>query len=149
MKKLISLLLAGVAIVALSGCSDKVGEPESVDINNLYKGYLVTGEEGIAPVAAGTLNIEPEGAPPLGDQVATIQFCPDNIAIILWRDGNDTNEEYTIEGTDISFLPSGAAIYTDVDGTSGKLKVGITYEIVTKDSKWTIADIQLTTEGCP
>ncbi len=31
MKKLMSLLLAGVAIIAMSGCSDNVGEPDGVD----------------------------------------------------------------------------------------------------------------------
>ena len=142
------MLLAGVAIVALSGCSDKVGEPESVDINNLNRGYLVTGVDGvIEPVAADALNIDPE---PGENEIATIQFCPDNNASILWRNGPPaTDEDYTIDGADILFSPSGAAIETAEDGTSGKLEVGNTYTIVNKDSEWTIADIQITTEGCP
>ena len=157
MKKLMSLLFAGVAIVAMSGCSSTVKDShiEEVDINVLNEGYLVTGVDGVI-VPAGALNVTPAAHRPEWGEIASIQFCPNHIAYVLWRDNHQTIENYSIldNNTKLYFSTTGSGttnfeINTDEDGTSGKLEVGNTYTIVNRSTEWIIADIEATTVGCP
>ena len=142
MKKLMSLLLVGVAIIVLSGCTDKIDDDiEYVDTTQLYKGYLITGEN---PNASATItDVKPMGTT---SNLMSIKFCDSDYynSTITWdvKDPVLTNFYLMDENKTIMFGCSGYSISTADAATPGSLDVGVTYILMSEDNYWKVTNIK-------
>jgi len=137
MKKVTSLLLAGITVLAMSGCDDddiiiKNGI-QSVDITVLTGGYKVTG--------TGGLGDDPE--------VESIEFCGNEAAVYFPDVMETATDTYFVSGDGVADLIGfdwfEAFMDTTAAGTTGTLDVGVTYSLDSYDvetNAWTITNIE-------
>ena len=151
MKKLMSLLLAGIAVIAMSGCSNGDADiPDSVSLSVLENledddGYLITGvDESVSSATAKT--VEPANNFGLLEHIL---FCSNGSAVLLWEDDSE-GTPFTIEDTEggegvlINFASAKYEIDTYLDETPGKLENDITYTLESDGNifDWLVTDIE-------
>ncbi len=143
MKKLISLLLAGATIVALSGCDESdICTPDSVQLSELLTGYVVSG------VVVGESNY--------GSDMSRLVFCGggewSQDSRISWLHHEPSYSRFGTED-DVMRLDFGEEerieIDTDEAGTPGKLEDGTVYDIYgDRNMEWRIIGIEYVGEDC-
>jgi len=136
MKKVTSILLAGLTVLAMSGCDENDiidATPEaiqSVDISDLTNGYKVS----------GTGDLSSHGG------IDSITYCNEQCFVVWSEWGVQDYYPYTIDGNTISERDEiYADIDTDADGTPGRLEVGVTYNNTLyggENSAWTVTGIE-------
>ena len=174
-KEIIGVLLSGVAIIALSGCSSKPVE-DTVDIEELHEGYEIVFEEveGVGEAVNGATHIQD----PQGETITTLTytFCPwesngdkssanaetnvaENSGIYMARGPAGYYDEgsfYMDDGTDIGFnsedkkeskniQPLNGYDYY-IETENGSLKVGGVYPIDSNDHE--VLEINFDPEAC-
>ena len=111
MKRIMSLAIAGVALVVLNGCKGTGGGSGSVDILDLYKGYVIEGED------QNHKNVE-------------LDFCSNKFT--LYHDGADYSGTFSIGNGDYRinmFQKTPQTASYRIDTTDGQLHVDESYEI--------------------
>ena len=135
MKKLTSVLLAGVTAMMMNGCddSDTPTEITSVALTDLTLGYKVSG--------TGDLS--------LNSGIDSITYCDEKCSVVWSEWGVQDYYPYTIIDGDV--ISEVDEIYADIDtaaaGTPGKLVVGVTYSDIDRFEggdgwEWTITSIE-------
>ena len=130
MKKITSLLIAGMTVLAMNGCDDITTEGiQSVNLTDLTLGYKVTGTGGLGWATS----------------LDYVEFC--NWDTVSVYEGNNPSTGYfEVFWNDEKLYMDDIdeTIDTAADGTPGTLEVGVTYHADEGDptNAWTITSIE-------